>query len=167
MLYNAAVAAQQYQLLRERLLAQDPDLDHQTLADTLEGLTDLNEIVAAIMRSVLADEALAAGLKGRMEEMEGRLRRLQERALKRRQVAREVMVETDLKKIVAPDLTVSIRPGPPALVVTDETLIPPTFWEPREPRLNRQALLAELKGGAAIAGAALSNPEPVLSVRTK
>ena len=37
----------------------------------------------------------------------------------------------------------------------------------REPRLNRQGLLNELKDGAEIQGVALSNPEPVLSVRTK
>lgn len=53
------------------------------------------------------------------------------------------------------------------LVVMDEAAIPHEFWEPRDPRLNRQALLAELKGGGAIAGVALSNPEFVLSVRTK
>ena len=36
-----------------------------------------------------------------------------------------------------------------------------------EPRLNRQELANDLKQGAEIAGVALSNPEPVLSVRTK
>ena len=45
--------------------------------------------------------------------------------------------------------------------------IPAVFFEPRDPRLNRQALLTELKQGATIAGVALANPEPVLSVRTK
>src|SRR6185437_14310423 len=83
------------------------------------------------------------------------------------EIAKDVMVELDLKKITAPDFTVSIRPGMPALLVLDEAAVPSIYWEPREPRLNRQEMLSELKGGAEIAGVTLSNPEPVLSVRTK
>jgi hypothetical protein len=161
------VAVQQYHVIRDRLLTEDPDLDERTLADTVEGLTDLHEIVTAIVRSALEDEALATGLKTRIGEMQGRLERLEDRSSKRRQIARDVMTEIELKKIVAPDFTVSVRPGSPALVVVDEKVIPASFFEPREPRLNRQALLAELKGGAAIAGAELSNPTPVLSVRIR
>ncbi len=99
--------------------------------------------------------------------MQDRLERLQDCAAKRRQIAKDVMVKLDLKKITAPDFTVSIRPGIPALLVLNEAAVPSIYWEPREPRLNRQELLNELKGGAEVSGVALSNPEPVLSVRTK
>jgi Siphovirus Gp157 len=99
--------------------------------------------------------------------MQDRLERLQNCAAKRRQIAKNVMVELDLKKITAPDFMVWIRPGMPSLLVLDEAAVPSIYWEPREPRLNRQELLNELKGGADIKGVTLSNPEPVLSVRTK
>ena len=99
--------------------------------------------------------------------MQGRLDRLQDRASKRRQIAKDVMVELDLKKITAPDFSVSIRPGMPALQVLDEAAVPSIYWQPTAPRLKRQELLSELKDGADIAGVALSNPEPVLSVRTR
>ncbi len=56
--------------------------NEQTLADTVEGLTDIHEILASIIRAFLADEALASGLKGRIAEMETRLGRLQDRAAK-------------------------------------------------------------------------------------
>ena len=161
------IAATTYRVIRDRLLAQDPELDEQTLADTVEGLTDLHEILAAIVRAALADEALANGLKGRIAEMQDRLERLQDRAGKRRQIVKDTMVESDLKKLTAPDFTASIRPGMPALMVIDEKAVPSIYWEPREPRLNRQGLVADLKQGAEITGVTLSNPEPVLSVRTR
>jgi hypothetical protein len=167
MLDRVGVAAKQYLIVRERLRAEDPDIDEQTLADTVEGLTDIHEIVAAVVRSALIDEALVRGLKGRIEDMQSRSMRLEERAIRRRHIARDVMVETDIRKIGAPDFTVSVRPGSPILDVVDESAVPGDYFEPREPRLNRQALLAELKLGTQIAGARLSVPEPVLSVRTK
>jgi hypothetical protein len=156
-----------YRAIRDRIRAEDPRIDEQTLADTVEGLTDLHEIVAAIIRAALADEALATGLKGRIAEMQDRLERLQDSAAKRRQIAKDVMLELDIKKITAPDFTVSIRPGLPALQVLDEAAVPSIFWQPVAPRLKRQELLTELKGGGQIEGVALSNPEPVLSVRVR
>ena len=156
-----------YRALRDRIRAQDPQLDEQTLADTVEGLTDVHEILAAIVRAALADEALARGLKCRLTEMQDRLDRLQDRAAKRRQMVKDAMVELDLSRLQAPDFTASIRPGMPAMVVLDEDAVPKTYWEPGEPRLRRQVLAFDLKQGAEIEGATLSNPEPVLSVRTR
>ena len=76
-------------------------------------------------------------------------------------------MELDLKKILAPDFTISLRTGLPALEVLDEAAVPSVYWQPSAPRLNRQALLAELKDGSEIEGVALSKPEPVLSVRAR
>jgi len=160
-------AAITYRTIRDRIRAEDPQIDERTLADTVEGLTDVHEILAAVVRAALADEALANGLRGRVAEMQDRLDRLQECAGKRRQIAKEVMVELDIKKITAPDLTVSIRPGMPALLVIDEKAVPSIYWQPVAPRLKRQELLTELKQGSEITGVTLSNPEPVLSVRTR
>lgn len=162
-----AFSAATYRYLRDRIRAEDPAIDERTLADTVEGLTDLHEIIAAVVRSALDDEALAGGLKVRIDEMQLRHERLAERAAKRRQLARDVMSELNLTKITTEDFTVSIRLGVPSLVVVDEAIIPPAFWEPRPPKLNKAAIASELKGGAQVCGAILSNPEPILSVRTR
>lgn len=164
---NLEFSAIHYVAVRDRLKEQDPDIDERTLADTLEGITNLHDIVEAILRAALEDEALAKGLKGRISEMEGRLDRLKDRASKRRQIAKDVMVDLDIQKLTAPDFTASIRAGTPALVVIDEAAIPSIYWEPQDPKLDRKGLAADLKQGDEVTGAALSNPEPVLSVRTR
>ena len=164
---NLEFAAIAYRVICDRIRGHDPQIDEQTLADTVEGLTDLHEIVAAIVRAALADEALATGLKARISQMQDRLNRLQDCAAKRRQIAKDVMIELDIKKVTAPDFTVSIRPGMPSLLVLDEAAVPSIYWQPVAPRLNRLGLLNELKEGADIKGVTLSNPEPVLSVRTR
>ena len=156
-----------YTALRDRLRSEDPQIDDQCLADTLEGLSHLPEILTAIVRAALTDEALANGLKARIGEMEGRLGRLRERAAKRRQIVKDTMVGLDLKKLEAPDFTASVRPGMPSLVVIEPAQVPSLYWEPGEPRLNRKELLSDLKQGAEITGAVLSDPDPVLSVRTR
>src|SRR4029078_6243327 len=147
-------AASTYRAIRDRIRAHDPQIDEQTLADTVEGLTDLHEIVTAIIRAALTDEALVDGLKRRIGDMQERLARLQDRASKRRQIAKDVMLELDIKKISAPDFSVFIRPGLPALQVLDEAAVPSIYWQPSAPRLRRQELLSELKSGADVEGVA-------------
>jgi hypothetical protein len=60
-----------------------------------------------------------------------------------------------------------LRPGFPSLVVLNENDIPSIYWEPRDPKLDRATLIADLKQGRDVGGASLSNPEPVLSVRVR
>src|SRR6516164_859437 len=93
--------------------------------------------------------------------------RLEVRAAKKRELALQVMSETGLTRLEQPDFTASTRAGVPALVIVSEQTIPETYWLTQPPKLDRQALLGELKRGGAIPGVELNNPMPVLMVRTK
>ena len=156
-----------YGVLKERLVQEFPLLDDATIRDTLEGITDLHEMIAAVIRSALVDEALHAGLRLRIDDMRERLSRLELRASKKRQLALETMTEAGLSKLEQSDFTASARAGSPALVVIAEDKIPGSYWLPQPPKLNRQAILGELKRGIEIPGTQMSNPQPVLMVRTK
>jgi hypothetical protein len=156
-----------YLLLKQRLLTNYPDADEETVRDTLEGITDLHEMIAAVIRSALVDEALQAGLRTRIEDMRQRLTRLAERGLKKRQLALEAINDAGLKKLEQPDFTASARVGAPPLVVTSEQSIPEAYWIPQPPKLDRQTLTADLRRGDEIPGACLGDAAPILAVRTK
>ena len=158
---------QLYHRLRERLVEHLPHIDDETIRDTLEGITDLHEMIAAVIRSALVDEALQAGLRTRLEEMRQRLARLEERGANKRQLAFDAMSEVGLAKLQQPDFTASTRPSSPSLVIIAEGAIPSSYWVPQPPKIDRQSLLGELKRGGEIPGVQLSNPKPVLVVRTK
>ena len=148
-------------------MADYPALEEEWLHDTLEGITDLHEMIAAVIRSALVDEALQTGLRTRLEEMRQRLARLEERGAKKRQLALEALTEVGLKKLQQPDFTASARTGSPALIVIAEDVIPEPYWVAQPPKLDRQSLLTDLKRGEVIPGAQLGNPKPSLAVRTK
>jgi hypothetical protein len=158
---------QVYNLLRERTLNYYPNLDDETIRDTLEGITSLHELISELIRSALIDEALQRGLRIRLDEMHLRLTRLEERRAKKRHLALEAMCEVGLKKLEQPDFTASARAGLPPLLVISESSVPDSYWIPQSPKLDRPMLLADLKRGLEIAGAQLGNPKPILTVRTK
>src|SRR5215471_8623375 len=139
-----------HQVMRERLVQEFPDADEETLLGTLEGITSLDEMISAVIRSALVDEALHSGLRFRVDDMRERLSRLDLRASKKRQLALEAMSEAGLAKLEQPDFTASVRAGSPALVVIAEESIPAPYWLPQPPKIDRQAILGELKRGITI-----------------
>lgn len=154
-------------ILREQLLVQIPDLDCETLNDTLDGLTDLNEVLVAVVRSALDDEVLCEALSLRIKDMAARQRRLEDRALRKRDLARSAMIEAGIFRLSAPDFGASIGSSAPTLNVHDETVIPAAYWRPQPAKLDKVALLAALKLGTAIDGVVLAPPQARLTVRTK
>lgn len=156
-----------FNALRRQLIEADPEIDETTLADTLEGATNLHEAIAALIRSALDDEDLISALKVRLEAYRQRLDRLGQRIKTKRMLAQSTMEEAGIDKILEPDFTLSLRKASPALVVTDEASIPEWFWIPQPAKLDRRALLEALKAGTTVTGAELSNAPRSLSVRTK
>jgi hypothetical protein len=55
MMDRLSFATAAYRAVSERIRAEDPQIDDQSLADMVEGLTDLHEILTAIIRAALAE----------------------------------------------------------------------------------------------------------------
>src|SRR4029077_11241374 len=113
---------------------------------TLEGATDLVDLLRAAVRAALEDETRAAVLKVMIDEKHERLERLERRALRRRQIVRDAMTDGCIEKLVEPDFTAIVQRNAPGLRVVDEKLIPANYWENR-PHLKKRELLADLRAG--------------------
>ncbi len=117
------------------------DADEETLNDTVEGLTNLHEMLAAVVRSQQEDRVFSGAPKERIEEMRGRLKRLDHKVDKKRDLIATVMERVEIKKITEADFTVSMRSTPPPLVVSDEGVIPDEYWKPQPAKLDRKNLI--------------------------
>src|SRR5215813_4801337 len=156
-----------HELLRRRLCEEYLEIDDETLAVIFEGVGDLREMLAELVRSALEDEALSSGLSTRLAEMRARVQRLEYRADKKRELARRVMAEAEIRTLVEPDFTASLRQGAPPLEIVAEERIPEPFWKPQAPKLDGLALLAALRGGVKIDGVRLGPAQLQLNLRTK
>jgi hypothetical protein len=156
-----------YLILGDQLKALYDEIDDETLRDTLEGISDLPQLIQAVIRSSLDDEVLIIALKQRLDDMAERLSRLKARFEKKRGLACWAMTSADIHKIQAEDFSLSLRQGPPRLDITDEEKIPNEFLVPQPPRLDRAGLISALKRGDVVPGTILVNGEMHIAVRVR
>ena len=156
-----------HEYLREQLVKQFPEETEETLADTLEGETNLHEMLARVLRSAMDDRAIADGLGRRICDMETRKQRIVDRANKKRALVLEIMERAGIKKLADPEFTATLRAAPAPVIITDEVLIPFEFWRQGDPVLKRKELRQALAAKRIVPGAVLGNAPMTISVRTK
>ena len=152
--------------VKRRLIQEIPSIeeDQDCLADTLAGLTSLNEILEQCAISKLQDDAIAKGIGEVIKKLQARKKRYEVRSSKTKDLILEAMLETGVKK-VAGALTISISKGRPFLVIIDETEIPDEFLI-TETKPDNGRIKAELEAGELVNGATLSNGKPCVQIRT-
>ena len=161
------MATARHEALRAELLGRWPELadDEEAREDTLSGISDLPDMLAAVVRSALADEDTVDALQARIKKMQERVARIELRAIRKRNTALHFMQEARIPRLAPPDFTASLGMGKGRVIVTDEAALPKEYVRTkREP--DRKKIGEALRAGDEISGAALSNPEPWLSVRT-
>ncbi|WP_262269565.1 siphovirus Gp157 family protein [Microvirga yunnanensis] len=147
-------------------IKQEFDLDEHdpALLDTLEGVSDLPELLARAAQSVLLLKAQAKGIDGLIDSLEARKVRYETRADRLRQKILHAMLDTGLKRLPTHELTVLVKSGGQEVDVHTQDLLPEEFLRIKvEP--NKQAIGQALKAGENVPGATLVDKPPVLYLR--
>ena len=138
----------------------DMDLDEQTLADTLEGLSGELEVKAQnVIMFTRNLEATAAAIKEAEAQMAARRKALENRAAGLRRYVLENMQFAGIQKIECPFFKLSIRDNPAAVEIYEPGLIPAQFMkqpEPPPPSPDKTAIKAAIAAGAEVPGAKLT-----------
>ena len=152
--------------LKQRLLQDDPDLaaDETILRDTLDGETDVYDLMRRLARFVLEAEAMEAAAKARATAIAGRQKRYAARAQAGRGALFGMMDALGEKTLTDPEFTASIKAGRASVFVTDESALPDDYVNvTRVP--NKTAIADALKAGTDIPGAELGNGMPTLQIK--
>lgn len=148
------VIANEYRDAAMRLA--DLDLDAQTIADTLEGLSGELEVKAQSVAYMVRNlEVTAAAIKQHETEQAARRKAIENRADSMRAYLARCMDATGIEKIEGPGVKISFRKSS-AVVIDGEDLIPAEFMrtpEPPPPAPDKKAIAEAIKGGAVVPGA--------------
>ncbi len=158
-LHNALTALQAgYQRLHDA----DADMDLPALPDAAEQARDA---VLAVARAAREADALADMARKMAQDTTARAKRFETRAEQLRGLLLAGMDALKERKIEAPDLTLSMRPGTPGVIVTDEAALPEEYWRIKRD-VDKAALRDALKQGVIISGAELTNGMPGVQIRS-
>lgn len=141
--------------------------DDQAIADTIEGETNLVDVIGAAVARLNEITAHINGLEAYMLFIRMRNDRFEAQTERIRQAIANAMDAGGLKKVELPHATISLRAAAEKLGAVNEADIPARFFVDQAPTLDRRALLAALKAGTLVPGASLANGTPSLSVRVK
>lgn len=128
--------------------------DEQILKDTLASINDAIEDKAdgyvAVIRTLESDNKAideeVKRLRQRKTSNQNGVKRLKESL-------QEVMEKTGKVKFKTALNSYSIANNPSSIEVTNESLIPKSYWIVQAPKLNKKEMLADIKNGIEIKGA--------------
>lgn len=150
------------------LIAVYPELeDDETLrADTLEGATDINSVLAKLVQEREAAYGMADGIKVPVDDLRQRKARLERRGDGYGEAIEKIMNAAGLSKVTLPNATLSITNSAPPVTISDEAAIPERFIRTKR-EIDKTAINAAVKAGEEIPGVVIGNAATRLTVRVK
>lgn len=141
-------------------LAEDPDIDPQAFADTLEALGGELEMKADGYARVMKElEGRAATMRFESKRLENGYKTIERNIDRMKHALQDSMVATDKRKFKTDLFSFSIRKNPASVVIDRETSIPPEFLIPQDPKIDKKAIKAAIDRGDDITFAHLEQTE--------
>jgi hypothetical protein len=138
----------------------DLDLDEQTLADTLEGMSGALEVKAQNLVFFARNlEVTAAAIKEAEGQMAARRKALENRAASLQRYLLDSLQYAGVTKIECPYFRIAIQDNPPAVDIFEPGLLPSEYMRQPEPppgAPDKTAIKEALKAGKDVPGARLT-----------
>lgn len=135
----------EYKTLLE--MAEDPDVDEQTLADTMEAIggeiEDKADGYACVIRQMEYD---AAAIDAEIKRLTNRKRTAENNIKRMKENLQNAMVTTGKVKFKTPRFSFSFRKSE-AVIVTDESLVSHDYLKPQPPKIDLVEIKKALKDG--------------------
>lgn len=154
-------------LIRQMAEALEPYQDDEELyRDTLDGETNILDLIEREAAAAANDEALKSALNERMTSMAGRFNRITARISARRGNIALLMRAGNLRKAEVPSATVSVSPGRQSVLIEDAAEVPSQLMREtvrREP--DKAAIKRQLEQGEDVPGARLVQGDDIVTLR--
>jgi hypothetical protein len=144
-------------------MAEDPDIDPQAFADTLEALGGELEMKADGYARVMKElEGRAATMRFESKRLENGYKTIDRNIDRMKHALQDSMVATDKRKFKTDLFSFSIRKNPASVVIDRETSIPPEYLIPQDPKIDKKAIKAAIDRGDDITFAHLEQGESLI-----
>lgn len=142
------------------LLSNQNEMDEEVFIDTLSSIEESISLKAENIGKLIKS------IEGETDTVDKEIKRLQ--AIKKQKQNKvsslkeyllNEMKRLNASRIKTDHMTISIRNNPQSVNVLDETKIDRTYFVPTEPKLDKRALLEDMKAGLVVDGAELQRTE--------
>lgn len=149
-------------------MMEDPEMDPQTLSDTMEGIEGELEVKAESYAKVMKNlEADVVGIKAEIDRLSERKKTIENNIKKMKETLQFAMETTGKTKFKTELFSFGIRKNAPAVVMDEPYIenVPERFLKYSDPTINRSAIKEAIQKGENLEGLAHLEQSTSLSIR--
>lgn len=149
-------------------MMEDPEMDPQLLADTMEGIEGELEVKAESYAKVMKNlEADVVGIKAEIDRLSERKKTIEANIKKMKETLQFAMETTGKTKFKTELFSFGIRKNAPSVIMDEPYIenVPERFLKYSEPTINRSAIKEAIQKGEDLEGLAHLESSTSLSIR--